>query len=45
MAKRILPSLGKWLLVLLLVLTPFLGIGCQSTGGGTGSDGHAGHSH
>ena len=45
MATRKLPSFGKWFLVLLLALAPVFLTGCQSTGGGSGSDGHAGHSH
>lgn len=45
MVTRKLPSVGKWLLVLLLALAPLVVSGCRSTGGTTGSDGHAGHSH
>lgn len=47
MATRMLPTVGKWLLVLLLALAPVLASGCRSTGssGGVGSDGHAGHNH
>lgn len=45
MATWKLPSFRTWLFILAMVLAPVALTGCKSTGGGRGSDGHAGHSH